>query len=59
VYRLGLGGDAQNHDWLDTIKDSWRNQRAIVITYDDGTNTPFTTSTGVNFALFQLFSIAG
>jgi hypothetical protein len=49
----------QNNDWLNTVKDSWRNQRSIAITYDDGTNSPFTTSTGANFALFQLFSIAG
>jgi hypothetical protein len=62
----GVGGSvtsgfnhAQNSGWLDTVKDSWRNQRAISITYDDSTNTPFTTSTGINFALFQLFSLAG
>jgi hypothetical protein len=44
--------------WLETVKNAARNNKNISITFD--TNfLPYTTQTGQNFNLQQLYSIAG
>jgi hypothetical protein len=47
--------------WLDTVKNAKRATppSPIAITFDDSLSTIYTTLTGVNFTLQQLFSLAG
>jgi hypothetical protein len=45
--------------WLDTVKNAKRASTNIAITFDDTLSTIYTTLTGVNFTLQQLFSLAG
>lgn len=50
---------ATNPDWLETVKVSARPPNpAINIAYEDAIFTPFTTATGLNFNLQQLFSVS-
>ena len=44
--------------WLETVKNAARNSKNITITFD-ANFVPYTTQTGQNFDLQQLYSIAG
>ena len=45
--------------WIDTVKNSERNAKAISITFENAIFTVYTTQTDQSFGLQQLFSLAG
>ncbi|SIO63185.1 hypothetical protein SAMN05443247_09622 [Bradyrhizobium erythrophlei] len=54
-----LQSSSDPQSWLDTVKNGSRNGNKVAIVFDDALSAVYSTQTGQNFTLQQLFSIAG